>query len=148
MGTENVTIYGNRLLAEFMGAKKVKEEDFEMPHGSNHQVTVVQWTPPEGLNFENSREAKDGRFKYDKSWDWLFTVINKIESLGYSFVISREGIQIWNHPAKGAIDLVIDEDFLDEYVGDEKLMMCMSVCVSFVELYNNKKLKTKTNELR
>lgn len=126
-----------------MGAKKLKEEDFEMPHGSHQIGTLVQWSVPEGLSFEHARDAKEGRFKYDRSWDWLFTVINKIESLGYSFVISRSGIQIWNHPVKSATDLVIDEDFLKEYTGDDKLLMCMSVCVSFVESYNkNNKNKT------
>jgi hypothetical protein len=140
MGTEKIT----RLLAEFMGAKKVKEEDYEMPHGSHHICTLVQWSVPEGLSFEQAREAKEGRFKYDRSWDWLFTVINKIESLGFDVSICRNSIQIHRRLAVDhqydQSNLIVEEsEIYDDFVGEDKLFATFTVCARFIEWYNNQK---------
>lgn len=107
MITENKIEIGNSLIAEFM----------------------------EGYNDMN----RLGILYYDTRIEWIWPVLNKIESLGYDFVISRRGIQIWRRPAAGrssATDLIIDEDFLDDYIGEQKIKSIWDCCVSFISWYN------------
>lgn len=145
MGTERITEYGNLKLARFMGGEITRTETFVMPHGSQHEVTINTWNPPQGLNHLQQVEARMGTFKYDSDWNWLFSVIDRIESLGFDFSISRIGIQVWRFPGNQVTDLIIVEDFLDDYTGAAKQLMCMHVCVSFVEWYE-KQNKTKDDE--
>ncbi len=78
---------------------------------------------------------------FSRSKDWLFKVIDKIEDLGYNVHISRRSIQVWKFDPKNnwpeATDLIIDEDFLNDYVGDDKYKAIYECAVSFIEYYNN-----------
>jgi hypothetical protein len=85
--------------------------------------------------------AQIGIFHYDRSMEWLWPVIDRIESLGYEVVISRRGIQIWEYKAgrrSSATDLIIDEDFEEDYAGEQKRISIWDSCVSFIDWYNSK----------
>jgi hypothetical protein len=143
MKTENKIPEGNIVLAQFMGGKLLSTEPYEMPHGSRSEGELESWSRLEGMNSDMSRL---GIFEYDSSWSWIHPVIDKIESLGYEVTLSRRGVQIWKYRSyRGlteATDLIIDEDFLDDYVGAQKLISVWDSCVSFV-LYYNKHNSTK-----
>jgi hypothetical protein len=78
--------------------------------------------------------------EFHSSWDWLMMAINKIEFLGYDFIIARKGIQIWFHRIgqNDMTDLIINEDFQKEYTGEIKLEAAHQVCVSFVKYWNKR----------
>ena len=128
MKTENNEKIGNDILAKFMGG-------FIISSKSN------TWSVPKKIPIIEFELAQLGHFKYHKSWTWLYPVIDKIESLGYNVIISRRGIQItkWtNNNHFDATDLIIDEDFLDDYTGLTKLTAVWDCCVSFVQWFNKK----------
>lgn len=131
---------GNQDIALFMGGSIVGEEHYEMPHGSRSEGRIQRWKFIEGVPLNAQEYASIGIFWYHTSWEWLWPVIDKIESLGYEFVISRRGIQVWRHTrAQEATDLIIDEDFLEDYVGDQKLRSAWDCCISFILWYNKQK---------
>jgi hypothetical protein len=139
MNTHNKIGEGNRLIAQFMGGSVVSSEKYEMPHGSNTEGVLERWNGLTGIPSHDQELAALGIFRYETSWSWIFPVIDKIESLGFCFSIHRRGIQIVEyHKGQGfkATDLIIDEDFLDDYIGEGKRFAVWDCCVSFVNWYN------------
>ena len=137
MRTENKIEDGNALLAEFMGGRITHSEDYEMPHGSRSTGTIHHWSGITGT--PASSMANIGIFSYHSDWAWLWPVIDRIESLGFNFSISRRGIQVTKWRARGrfeATDLIIDEDFSEDYIGREKLIAVWDSAVSFVKWYS------------
>lgn len=137
--THNKISEGNRILAQFMGGTVVSSEKYEMPHGSNSEVVIEKWGGLSGIPSHDQELAAIGIFRYETSWNWIFPVIDKIESLGFCFSIHRRGIQITkfyeDHRGFEATDLIIDEDFLDDYAGEAKRFAAWDCCVSFVDWY-------------
>ena len=72
----------NKAIAKFMGGRIVRTEDYEMPHGSHSEGTIEHW---EFDNYSQSRDeyARIGIFRYDRDWNDLMEVVQKIESMGY-----------------------------------------------------------------
>lgn len=139
MRTHNQKKEGNRKIAEFMGGSLLGTETYEMPHGSRSEVEIENWSGIAEVPSGQYDMAKIGIFSYDSSWSWLWPVIDKIESLGFNFVISRRGIQVTKWRARGrfeATDLIIDEDFLDDYTGAAKLTASWDCVVSFISWYS------------
>lgn len=66
------TLQNNKLIAEFMDIK------FKIFKG-------VEYCEPfgYGLNCEEANVSDD--LKFDKDWNWLMEVVDKIETLGYSY---------------------------------------------------------------
>lgn len=147
MGTENIIHYGNKKLAEFMGGKEIRSEPYTMPHGSNATGTIHHWKIPDGTPTNRREMAQIGIFDYDHNWESIHSVIDRIESMGYEVIISRRHIQIWKFdretPEYDVTGLIVDEDLLDDYIGDQKQLMVVAALVSFVEWYNknNESLK-------
>lgn len=80
------TLESNKLLAEFMGLK--------------HHHGYDTWNIPLDMNCDSARiwrleiqggyQFKSKLLKFDKSWDWLMPVIDKIgDELGFNVTISR-----------------------------------------------------------
>lgn len=137
MRTKNKIEDGNMLLAEFMGGLITHSETYEMPHGSRSTGTIYHWSGITGA--PESSMASIGIFSYHSDWAWLWPVIDRIESLGFNFSISRRGIQVTKWRARGrfeATDLIIDNDFSEDYIGREKLIAVWDAAVSFVKWYS------------
>jgi hypothetical protein len=142
--THNKIGDGNRALAEFMGGTVISSEKYEMPHGSHSEGVMERWGGLTGIPSHDRELAEIGIFRYETSWNWIFPVIDKIESLGFNFSISRSGIQVVKWRRQGrfeATDLIIDEDFSDDYLGDHKRIAAWDSCVSFVNWYNKQNSK-------
>lgn len=142
MRTHNKIKDGNLMLAEFMGGQITHREDYEMPHGSRSTGTIEHWAGMVGIPINDKDSADIGIFSYHTKWSWIWPVIDRIESLDFNFVISRSGIQVTKWRRRGrfeATDLIIDEDFSDDYVGNDKLIAVWDCAVSFVSWYNKQK---------
>jgi len=140
MGTENILTYGHRKLAIFMGGEPIRTENYTMPHGSNSEGTVTYWKIPTGTPIHRREFAHIGMFDYSSNWASIHAVIDRIEGLGYEVIISRRKIQIWKFdPTRLEYEVtgrIVNEDLLDDYVGDNKTMMVFAALVQFVEWYN------------
>lgn len=76
----------NNLIAEFMGAvcKMVDHtdgnEDYCRQEGLDKWI-IPTWTKPEGYNDEwGWGKYSLGLWEYDKKWDWLMPIVEKIEN--------------------------------------------------------------------
>lgn len=103
----------NKLLAEFMGWKLI-ESDSEFVEGWGY------WEDVDGNHI-----CDDGLLSFD-SWDDLMEVVEKIESVGYSVVITGNICRI-EHEGNG--DFVICKT-------DNKIVSVYESCTSFVKWYN------------
>ena len=78
---------GNRLMAEFMGAKLETGElrgwysGIMFPHGFNSCMNL----------------------QYDTSWEWLMSVVLKIEEGNYGFKICRKVVEIYEDDTKNVV---------------------------------------------
>ena len=140
MGTERISDYSNSKLATFIGGKVERSEPYTSPHGSMSEGTIHHWKVPDGTPLHRFDMARIGIFDYDKNWESIHTVIDRIESLGYEVIMSRRKIQIWKFiPDRMEFEvtgLIVDENLLDDYVGDQKKRMTVAALVSFVEWYD------------
>lgn len=77
--TEEQILDGNKLIAEFMGAKYDKDTSFPI-----HPDDL--WLPIHGIcNFKTIKIGKGKILLYHKSWDWLMPVVEKIENLKFEY---------------------------------------------------------------
>jgi hypothetical protein len=66
----------NKLIAEFMGYKVMKENDF------------LNYNYPKNTNLDNI--MIDVAITYHKSWDWLMPVVEEIDHLQFEEVVEIE----------------------------------------------------------
>lgn len=69
---------GNKILARFMGGRVVRTEEYEMPHGSHSRGTMEHWEF-DNYHFSRDEYASIGIFKFERDWNDLMAVIDKIE---------------------------------------------------------------------
>ena len=124
---------GNRLIAEFMGLKCIK--DTEEP-GDNWE-----WLPTPKHSNWCSKSAPP----YSNSWNWLMPVIEKIESLtnqvGVRFQISINSKYVWNTKANNndfiySCGIVQNQHRIIYEMGYTKLEATYTAVLAFIEFYN------------
>lgn len=104
---------GNQLIAQFMG---------------NITNDSKEWVV--------TNKSFVGEYQYHKSWDWLMSVVEKIENLtphGYRFMISTKSVRVYT--CKKSFD---DWDEYNCTVFDGKLNCTWQAVVEFIEWYNLK----------
>ena len=124
---------GNTRIAIFMGAKLLRTEEAEMPHGSYSSITLEYWQRPKGLPGHHDDYADMGHFKYDQYWDWLMPVLTKIVDAGYQYSM---GIGV-----NGAYCSIWKND--DEIVGtfgQSTRVATWKAVIDFIDLYNSNQL--------
>ena len=103
----------NKLIAEFMGMTcGVPNDDsvmIQMTSQGNEVVPIIT-------------------MKYHTSWDWLMTVVEKIENLGYEFIIVESRCKI-NHNT----DHSIEELFHMETIGS-KFKTTYNAVIQFIKV--------------
>ena len=103
----------NKLIAEFMGWNKVDLgiDGYETPHS----VTLLQ---ADNMSFQTS-------------WDWLMPVVEKIETLGYTFEKNYQPIDNdWQ-------SLILkSDDIIHQSFNDDGLKSSYNVVVEFINEYN------------
>ena len=79
--------------------------------------------------------------KYHKSWDWLMSVVDKIESMGYNFCIASYGVEekrYWCDINK-SIDVKNSENVavIDPIESNKKIKCVYLACLTFINYVNN-----------
>jgi hypothetical protein len=105
------TTENNKLIANFLGQK---EQPFEFP-----QFGYIR----------HDGEWKDSfhedQLKFHKDWNWLMSVVDKIESLGYDVQIVLDYCTI------------TDGDYSETtQLGGNKMHNVYNACVEFIKCYN------------
>lgn len=112
----NTTIENNKLIAEFIGGKRTV-------NGTEYTVTV------------------DGETEFNKSFDLLFKVVEKIESLGFSTSIYHLPKTL--NTAKiisGGVDVI-------GVNGSTKIEAVYNAVVEFINWYNSARKKIKNERI-
>lgn len=118
-------IISNKLIAEFMGATAYKHGIFE------------------AVNFPEA--TKEGFKSYDliylqyhSSWDWIMTVVEKIESLSYN-----KGRHYYIHITQSHVQFLIDRTnetpFSKWGSTNNKLQAIYKAVIQFIKWYNERK---------
>lgn len=114
----------NRLIAEFMGY--YYRENFRgrtmFWHSADSKVWGEgTWTP--AFELENA--------EYHISWDWLYPVLEKIQQLGYPYLISDETVSIYK---------VWQEEFISHFHGKPTIEAAFKCVVNFIKKYNGQEI--------
>lgn len=110
----NEIIAGNMLIAEFMGAMVLGEDNSwynNVPEYS-HRIHIES-------------------IEYHISWDWLMPVVEKIEALGYNFEIRRSTVEISEYAQEGRV-LMLEH-------GSNKIGITYKMVIKFITWYNQNK---------
>lgn len=102
----------NRLIAEFMGFKMINSLQISTPNGGGIFLSEL---------------------KYHTSWDWLMSVVEKIENLGFIFKMQGNATTFLK---KGTFNTRI---WNDDFIGDTKIKAIYNAVVEFIEWYNEQK---------
>ena len=108
----------NKLIAEFMyGTKKV----YDLP-----QFGYIK------SNCNLHDEFNVEQMKFNKDWNWLMQVVEKIEDLGN--VVNIKGISCT------ITEVLSDEPIVSWVLGERKnkINLVYTACVEFIKLYNEK----------
>ena len=114
----------NKLIAEFMELPKVPcnigTEDGHFTEGYKHPKIDVPIIP--------------SGMKYKYSWDWLMPVVERIENLGYEFVIVENRVKV-AHNTDNSIKTIIVFT-----IGGSKRDATYQAVVGFINKYNKQTL--------
>lgn len=140
--TQEETIRGNKLIAEFMGAE-VKNETYCFHFGNPAYEIQI-----EEMSFESVK-----RLRYQSSWDWLMPVVEKIESLWISgeqssVTIRRNFVEIVHEVGYNNIDYAKNSNLRkDNELGGAfhtnnytKIENTYKMVIEFIKWYNTQKL--------
>tara|TARA_R110002012_G_scaffold86137_2_gene214258 strand:- start:95 stop:460 length:366 start_codon:yes stop_codon:yes gene_type:complete len=113
----------NKLIAEFMGMTHHRY----IYHLSNNDKSMMVKETPQG-----NEVIPIDSLQYDSSWDWLMPVIEKIESLGYTFEKNYQRVD------KDWQSLIVKgNDILYQEFNEDSLQCSHYVVVEFIKEYNN-----------
>ena len=112
----------NKLIAEFMGFTKEKNLGY---YDNNMNMAQVVYDVQNGNCFDE--------LLFDKSWDWLMSVVEKIENLGYGVTIGTGTFCLIQNDWKE------DLTEIDSMTDNSKLLCTYNAIVEFIKLINNKK---------
>lgn len=111
-----------------MGAKLLRTEEAQMPHGSYSEIILEYWKRPEGLPGHDNY-ADMGHFKYDQYWDWLMPVLEKIRESGYPYTISSN--------LNPFCSIKLSETESIEVFAETSLKAAWEAVVDFIEVKNS-----------
>ena len=123
----------NKLIAKFMG--------FSTQSDAIDERTLAYYVGDIITNADNTNnENEDNVFhpedmKFDSSWDWLMSVVERIENFGYEFIIVESRCYV-----KHNTDHSIKELFHIETIGS-KIDTTYKAVLKFINNYNKKQLK-------
>ena len=101
----------NKLIAEFMSG------DFKV--NAHYGINI------DFLKDNITAKQLENDLRYDKSWDWLMPVVEKIESLGYVFIIQG---------GKAEYGEMISETRC--FIAEDKLSSTYKAVVEFIKEHN------------
>ena len=109
----------NKLIAEFMGLSAIR-------HHEANKENMYSWLdeirgqtillPPSKMN-------------YERSWDWLMPVVEKIENLGFEFFIIENRCKV-SHNTDNSIEVL---SYLE---GGSKIQITYQTVIEFIKWHN------------
>lgn len=130
-------------IEKFMGGEILSEEKYTMPHGSYLEGIIYNWKIPEGIPIVDIDFAKIGIFKYRNSWDWIYPVIEKIETISIKNVLNKKDYIFRVVPYKNScfiqMRIIDDNDWYNHkvFVGKNKLVSTYECITDFLNWYEN-----------
>lgn len=128
----------NKLIAEFMGFtkglvynEKGKQYDYTLPNGFElikEVETTIESNWCEVLEEQDYCFIED--LKFNTSWDWLMPVVEKIESLGYSYDRINADVFINTQEGENVIPNPMDRNIMT------MLQKTYKAVVEFIKWYN------------
>ncbi len=110
----------NRLIAEFMGM----------------QDTDLGWYDSEDVMSEYACQMVGGNtfevLQYDRSWDWLMPVVEKIEDVGSAEVVM-------NNEECTISAVIVGNEYHHESIGKSRIDAVYQSVVEFIKWYNKNK---------
>ena len=159
-------IEGNRLIAEFMGAKKRYFLKYRDGKQWKHFGEKISDTPfddvpyndnihPSGKNMTNHPVLQhhawqmtpnsevatfDSWLEYHSSWDWLMPVVENIEAMGYVVYIGNHDCKIWDKEVFSPFnERPLIDGWYANYVDSKKITTVWNAVVEFIKWYNQNK---------
>lgn len=123
-------IENNKLIAEFMGITALRFEINEYSHAFNifHNESIAPLMFPEFNAHYTSARAMQEFYEtaaYSSSWDWLMTVVAKIEQvLNHGITITEDQCEIWN---------VYDQEVIISELGPTKIVSTYNAIITFIK---------------
>lgn len=108
----------NKLISEFMGLPT------EVFNSGNLNYYFKE--------FNSGTWYEEQELSYNISWDWLMPIVEKIESLGYEFIIAESRCNI-NHNTDHSV-----EELFHIETTSSKLDTTYQAVVQFIKNYKNK----------
>lgn len=113
----------NKLIADFMGfetnnVEVIMPEKFSQLKPFKHSK-----------GFFKTSIFKHLELQFHSSWDWLMSVVEKIESLKFSVLIGKNNCVIEQTFGKTSLNLGVSK-------GQNKIEAVYNACVTFIEWYN------------
>ena len=110
---------GNKLIAEFMGAKNDISDIYYLPEFAHYfnSYGQIEWSDCFRLN----------ELKYYTSWDWLMPVVEKIQKTNLGDVVIH---------GKNLVEISYNQQ-TQLYFESSLLKNTWLACVEFIEWYNN-----------
>jgi len=122
--TEQEITDDNKMIAKFMGAKKMVGVWYIPEHG---ELQSTRDDRAEHDSFETNEVFRDNELKYHSSWNWLMPVIRKIND------------EIWGKGDFHEIDSLMHET--ERYLFSGEIMYVWENAVKFVKWINEKNLE-------
>ena len=121
----------NKLIAEFMGFNFNRFKD----------DGIIE--PQEEVFFTDYKTFTLEELRFNKDWNWLMEVVERIESLGVNFWIVKNKVKltIVGELAKKLSDSLYDTEFegydFEYYIEGTKIEATYQAVVEFIKWYNN-----------
>jgi len=124
--TKEEIFEGNKLIAKFMGWEVDDYTGREVNYFVEGQLDVYPKVVSDWVAFQH--------MKFHSSWDWLMSVVEKIESLGiYTDICKRVNTKYHN--------VTIDDVNSKKYIADRdslsKKEAVWNACIEFIKHYNS-----------
>lgn len=123
-------IENNKLIAEFMECI-INGNDFIFP-----KEMYYLYQPCFMYEFESgvyNFELDISEVKFNKSWDWLMPVVEKIESLDFIFEILSTRVDIADYR------VIAFKKRFEPIIKETKIEAVYTACVEFIKWYNEQK---------
>jgi len=121
---EEEILEGNKLIAKFLGWE---EKSYPTHMRSPFHGQSIWWVG----NTTKTFGCIVGEEYFHDSWEWLMSVIQKIEELGYFVMINK-----WTSVYTGSEGEKIS---ITSVEGNTKILNTWKACISFIEWYNKQK---------
>lgn len=134
--TQEEIIKGNKIIAEFMGWKRSLIESLSTVDLGGYYTIGV----PHSQTMYNKPYADIDLLKFNSSWDWLMTVIERVENISRDPLHGKFGVYIGSNccTIQGSKMLTnVYKVYFQDHYASTKIEATWVAIVNFIEWHNN-----------